>query len=160
MRKDPEMITEEQKEKRAQIKERLLGYRKALERVENAKMQLETLQEIIDFTPPDYKNPKVPGAKRKDFAEKLAEIEAMHREIDREWEDSIKELIEIKKLLLLTDSPRGFNILYRKYIRCQSWDTIAFEKTMDKRWTQRIHDRTLDEISENLERKEKKDGNN
>lgn len=149
-----DQITEKQKKRRQEVKEMLLDYRRALERIENARIQLETLQEIIDSAPVDYRKPKIAGKDRKDLSEKIAEIEKLHKEIDSEWMDSIQELVKIKKVLTLIENPRGFNILFRRYIRCQAWDTIAYEPITDKRWVQRIHDKTLDEIAEKMRGKE------
>ena len=132
---------------RDEIKKKLQGYREAQRRLETAQRELEVIESKL-VPSMDYSKPRVGGNKISDMADMIAKLSAMHDKVHAEYMEASHQLIEVKELLNGLDESRSREILSRRYISCQHWETISYEMRLDRRWIFRLHDRALDKIAE------------
>lgn len=132
---------------REEVKRKLQGYRMAQRQLEIAQRELEAFE--ASLTPPiDYSKPRVGGGKVADMADMVAKLSVIHDKIHRDYMDASQQLIEVKDLISRVEDAREREILTRRYISCQHWDTISYEMRLDRRWVFRVHDKALDSIAE------------
>ena len=132
---------------REEVKKYLQDYRQAQRRLEIAQRELEEFESKL--TPPiDYSKPRVGGGKKTDMADLIARLSAIHDKVHNEYMEASNQLIKVKEMLTKVEDAREREILTRRYISCQHWDTISYEMRLDRRWVFRLHDRALDKIAE------------
>ena len=132
---------------REEVKKYLQDYRQAQRRLEIAQRKLEEFESKL--TPPiDYSKPRVGGGKKTDMADLIARLSAIHDKVHNEYMEASNQLIKVKEMLTKVEDAREREILTRRYISCQHWDTISYEMRLDRRWVFRLHDRALDKIAE------------
>lgn len=132
---------------REEVKKILKGYRDSQRRYESAIRELEEFEAMIESVTIDYSKPKVKGGKRKELADVIDELKRMHEKADREWTESARAMVEVKELITKVKDEKCYEVVSRRYLSGQHWDTISYEMRLDKRWIFRLHDRALDEIA-------------
>lgn len=132
---------------REEIKKKLQGYREAQRRLEIAKRELEEFE--TKLTPPiDYSKPRVGGGKVTDMADMISKLSSIHERIHKDYIEASNNLLEVKEMLGRVEDTKEREILTRRYISCQHWDTISYEMRLDRRWIFRLHDRALDFLAD------------
>lgn len=139
---------------REEVKKKLQSFREAQRRLEIAERELEEFGSRL--TPPiDYSKPRVGGSNTSDMGDIVAKLSEMHDKIHKEFIEASNQLLEVKEMLNGVKDVREREILSRRYISCQHWDTISYEMRLDRRWIFRLHDRALDEIADDISKTDK-----
>lgn len=135
---------------RQEIKSKLRGYRDAQRRLETAERELEEFEAKIENITVDYSKPRVSGSQNKDVADVIDKLRQMHERINNEWLEASRRIIEVKEIINTFDDARAVEILSRRYISCQHWETISYEMRYSREHLIRLHDDYIYKLSQKV----------
>lgn len=114
-------------------------------KVEEAR-QIEELATSIKAVHWEKKSDK----QKTDLSDQLIKLEKAQEDIGKTIEEYIKKREEIKELIGEVRDTRQRNVLYRRYILFQDWESIAEQCHYNIRWVFQLHKEGLQVLKESI----------
>lgn len=80
----------------------------------------------------------------------IIRLDKVSQEIEKTITDIINKKEEVAAVINKIDNLKQREVLYRRYALCQSWETISEKMHYEKRYTQKLNGRALQEIDKIL----------
>lgn len=133
-----------------EAKQYLLQIRKSSRIINNKISELEVLRDISTKTTPNGNNVQfiVYGV-----SDKVGKTAAKIIDLQNEIEQEINRLAQLRQEVLKvldTLEPNMMDLLYRRYFKLESWETIANEMHYTYRWVLILHGKALLELQKKL----------
>ena len=135
---------------REQVIDILKSYRASQRRWETARREIEIIESKLTSYSIDYSKPRVDGGIKQGMEKLLAELADIHKRIDREAQEAGENLIAVKKLILSLDDATEYEVISRRYMSCQHWETISYEMRYSRSRIFQIHDNAITHICEKI----------
>ena len=127
-----------------EMRKRLYSFRDARRDFERSKRELEEVETMIQGLSIDYSKPRVTSSQEPDsLAKAIDELIRIRNKCAAQGEEAVNCMKDVVGLIHSVKDVRGKEILSRRYISCQHWNTIAYEMRTDRRWIIRLHDREV-----------------
>lgn len=129
-----------------------LEYVRSLEvRLRMKEERIAQLQhDICSLQALDYANDKITGGSPIDVSDKIARLDELIRDTNREWDELIEMREQAKALIAKLESATQQEVLTKRYIQNKRWEQIAVELNITWRHTFRIHRAALKEFSQKM----------
>lgn len=98
----------------------------------------------------DYAKDKITGGSPIDVSDKIARLDELIRDTNREWDELIEMREQAKALIAKLESATQQEVLTKRYIQNKRWEQIAVELNITWRHTFRIHRAALKEFSQKM----------
>lgn len=98
----------------------------------------------------DYAKDKITGGSPIDVSDKIARLDELIRDTNREWAELIEMREQAKTLIAKLESATQQEVLTKRYIQNKRWEQIAVELNITWRHTFRIHHAALEEFSQKM----------
>ena len=121
--------------------------RKSHLKYDSLRLELEEIETIIRNITVDYTKPKVQGSGGHDrLAAAMDRLLKIKKKCIYQADDCTRKIIEAKEMIDLVENPKAYDVLIRRYIRCQNWEDIAEECGIDYTTAFRRRDSGIREI--------------
>lgn len=129
-----------------------LEYVRSLEiRLRMKEERIAQLQhDICSLQALDYAKDKITGGSPIDVSDKIARLDELIRDTNREWDELIEMREQAKALIAKLESATQQEVLTKRYIQNKRWEQIAVELNITWRHTFRIHRAALKEFSQKM----------
>lgn len=129
-----------------------LEYVRSLEvRLRMKEERIAQLQhDICSLQALDYAKDKITGGSPIDVSDKIARLDELIRDTNREWDELIEMREQAKALIARLESATQQEVLTKRYIQNKRWEQIAVELNITWRHTFRIHRAALKEFSQKM----------
>lgn len=129
-----------------------LEYVRSLEvRLRMKEERIAQLQhDICSLQALDYAKDKITGGSPIDVSDKIARLDELIRNTNREWDELIEMREQAKALIAKLESATQQEVLTKRYIQNKRWEQIAVEMNITWRHTFRIHRAALKEFSQKM----------
>jgi DNA-directed RNA polymerase specialized sigma subunit len=129
-----------------------LEYIRSLEvRLRMKEERIAQLQhDICSLQALDYAKDKITGGSPIDVSDKIARLDELIRDTNREWDELIEMREQAKTLIAKLESATQQEVLTKRYIQNKRWEQIAVEMNITWRHTFRIHRAALDGFSQKM----------
>lgn len=98
----------------------------------------------------DYAKDKITGGSPIDVSDKIARLDELIRDTNREWDELIEMREQAKTFISKLESATQQEVLTKRYIQNKRWEQIAVEMNITWRHTFRIHRAALDGFSQKM----------
>ena len=98
----------------------------------------------------DYAKDKITGGSPIDVSDKIARLDELIRDTNREWDELIEMREQAKTFISKLESATQQEVLTKRYIQNKRWEQIAVELNITWRHTFRIHRAALKEFSQKM----------
>ena len=98
----------------------------------------------------DYAKDKITGGSPIDVSDKIARLDELIRDTNREWDELIEMREQAKTLIAKLESATQQEVLTKRYIQNKRWEQIAVEMNITWRHTFRIYRAALEEFSQKM----------
>ena len=98
----------------------------------------------------DYTKDRISGGSPIDVSDKIARLDELIRDTNREWDELIEMREQAKTLIARLESATQQEVLTKRYIQNKRWEQIAVELNITWRHTFRIHRAALEEFSQKM----------
>lgn len=105
-------------------------------------------RDICSLRALDYTADKICGGSPIDVSDKIARLDELIRETNREWDEFINAREKAEELIKKLESVRQQEVLTKRYIQNKRWEQIAVEMNITWRHTFRLHRAALEEFSQ------------
>ena len=106
--------------------------------------ELIHLRELGDISAMDYEKERVTSSPVQDS---MANIVCKIVDLENEINQDIKEYLEIKQEVIRTidslEEPELIDLLYRRYVRFEKWEKIAYKMNYSLRGIHKLHGKAL-----------------
>lgn len=129
-----------------------LEYVRSLEvRLRMKEERIAQLQhDICSLQALDYAKDKITGGSPIDVSDKIARLDELIRDTNREWDELIEMREQAKTLIAKLESATQQEVLTKRYIQNKRWEQIAVEMNITWRYTFRIHRAALEAFSQKM----------
>lgn len=129
-----------------------LEYIRSLEtRLRMKEERIAQLQhDICSLQALDYAKDKITGGSPIDVSDKIARLDELIRDTNREWDELIEVREQAKSLIAKLESATQQEVLTKRYIQNKRWEQIAVEMNITWRHTFRIHRAALEGVSQKM----------
>lgn len=129
-----------------------LEYVRSLEvRLRMKEERIAQLQhDICSLQALDYAKDKITGGSPIDVSDKIARLDELIQDTNREWDELIEMREQAKVLIAKLESATQQEVLTKRYIQNKRWEQIAVELNITWRHTFRIHRAALKEFSQKM----------
>lgn len=129
-----------------------LEYIRSLEtRLRMKEERIAQLQhDICSLQALDYAKDKITGGSPIDVSDKIARLDELIRDTNREWDELIEMREQAKALIAKLESATQQEVLTKRYIQNKRWEQIAVEMNITWRHTFRIHRAALEKFSQKM----------
>lgn len=129
-----------------------LEYIRSLEiRLRMKEERIAQLQhDICSLQALDYAKDKITGGSPIDVSDKIARLDELIRDTNRECDELIEMREQAKTLIAKLESATQQEVLTKRYIQNKRWEQIAVEMNITWRHTFRIHRAALDGFSQKM----------
>lgn len=129
-----------------------LEYIRSLEtRLRMKEERIAQLQhDICSLQALDYAKDKITGGSPIDVSDKIARLDELIRDTNREWDELIEMREQAQTLISKLESATQQEVLTKRYIQNKRWEQIAVEMNITWRHTFRIHRAALDGFSQKM----------
>lgn len=129
-----------------------LEYIRSLEtRLRMKEERIAQLQhDICSLQALDYAKDKITGGSPIDVSDKIARLDELIRDTNREWDELIEMREQAKSFISKLESATQQEVLTKRYIQNKRWEQIAVEMNITWRHTFRIHRAALDGFSQKM----------
>lgn len=129
-----------------------LEYVRSLEiRLRMKEERITQLQhDICSLQALDYAKDKITGGSPIDVSDKIARLDELIRDTNREWDELIEMREQAKTFISKLESATQQEVLTKRYIQNKRWEQIAVEMNITWRHTFRIHRAALDGFSQKM----------
>lgn len=135
-----------------------LSARDYLERIRHLESRLRMKESQIDqyrrdicsLRALDYTADKICGGSPIDVSDKIARLDELIRDTNREWDELIEMREQAKTFISKLESATQQEVLTKRYIQNKRWEQIAVEMNITWRHTFRIHRAALDGFSQKM----------
>lgn len=129
-----------------------LEYVRSLEiRLRMKEERIAQLQhDICSLQALDYAKDKITGGSPIDVSDKIAHLDELIRDTNREWDELIEMREQAKTLISKLESAKQQEVLTKRYIQNKRWEQIAVEMNITWRHTFRIHRAALETFSQKM----------
>lgn len=129
-----------------------LEYIRSLEiRLRMKEERIAQLQhDICSLQALDYAKDKITGGSPIDVSDKIARLDELIRDTNREWDELIEMREQAKTLISKLESVTQQEVLTKRYIQNKRWEQIAVELNITCRHTFRIHRAALEAFSQKM----------
>ena len=129
-----------------------LEYVRSLEvRLRMKEERIAQLQhDICSLQALDYAKDKITGGSPIDVSDKIARLDELIQDTNREWDELIEMREQAKTLISKLESATQQEVLTKRYIQNKRWEQIAVELNITWRHTFRIHRAALDGFSQKM----------
>lgn len=129
-----------------------LEYVRSLEvRLRMKEERIAQLQhDICSLQALDYAKDKITGGSPIDVSDKIARLDELIQDTNREWDELIEMREQAKALIAKLESATQQEVLTKRYIQNKRWEQIAVELNITWRHTFRIHRAALKEFSQKM----------
>ena len=132
-----------------EMRKKLYGFREARWEFERSQRELEEIESMIEGLSFDYSKPRVTSTPEQDkFSKMIDRLVKIREKCVKQGAEASLKMTDIKELIDSVEDARGREILSRRYISCQHWNTIAYEMRTDRRWLFTLHDREVEKLCE------------
>ena len=108
---------------------------------------IEVLDSKLQGLGVDYSRIKVKSTPVNDrIGELVDKLNSLKAEQEQAQETAIREMAKVVEAIQSVEDPKQREILQRRYIEGQTWDTIAQEMGYTWRWLIKLHGQALAEI--------------
>lgn len=98
----------------------------------------------------DYAKDKITGGSPIDVSDKIARLDELIRDTNREWDELIEMREQAKTFISKLESATQQEVLTKRYIQNKRWEQIAVEMNITWRHTFRIHRAALEGVSQKM----------
>lgn len=128
-------------------REILGGYIRNRDLIIQYRREAEAIETALTSVSIDYTREKVQATPNDDrMAEAIDKLMALQTEINDTMREAIEQMEKILRLISAIKEPVLRELLWRRWIRGQTMETIAEEMRRDVRWIYRLHARALRQI--------------
>lgn len=129
-----------------------LEYIRSLEtRLRMKEERIAQLQhDICSLQALDYAKDKITGGSPIDVSDKIARLDELIRDTNREWDELIEMREQAKSFISKLESATQQEVLTKRYIQNKRWEQIAVEMNITWRHTFRIHRAALEGVSQKM----------
>lgn len=129
-----------------------LEYIRSLEvRLRMKEERIAQLQhDICSLQALDYAKDKITGGSPIDVSDKIARLDELIRDTNREWDELIEMREQAQTLISKLESATQQEVLTKRYIQNKRWEQIAVEMNITWRHTFRIHRAALEGVSQKM----------
>lgn len=129
-----------------------LEYVRSLEiRLRMKEERIAQLQhDICSLQALDYAKDKITGGSPIDVSDKIARLDELIRDTNREWDELIEMREQAKTFISKLESATQQEVLTKRYIQNKRWEQIAVEMNITWRHTFRIHRAALEGVSQKM----------
>lgn len=129
-----------------------LEYVRSLEvRLRMKEERIAQLQhDICSLQALDYAKDKITGGSTIDVSDKIARLDELIRDTNRELDELIEMREQAKTFISKLESATQQEVLTKRYIQNKRWEQIAVEMNITWRHTFRIHRAALDGFSQKM----------
>ena len=129
-----------------------LEYIRSLEiRLRMKEERIAQLQhDICSLQALDYAKDKITGGSPIDVSDKIARLDELIRDTNREWDELIEMREQAKALISKLESATQQEVLTKRYIQNKRWEQIAVAMNITWRHTFRIHRAALEAFSQKM----------
>ena len=100
-------------------------------------------RDICSLRALDYTADKICGGSPVDVSDKIARLDELIRETNREWDEFINTREKAEKLIKQLESVRQQEVLRRRYFQNEKWELIAVEMNIVWSSVRRLHLKAL-----------------
>ena len=119
---------------------KLYAYLDAKTEYERLERQIEEIETRIQGLGVDYSKVKIKTTPNKDkIADNIDELNKLHKEAELKMQEQVKTMQAVLKAIDSVEDATKRDILQRRYIEGESWESIAVEKNYSWRHIQRLH---------------------
>ena len=129
-----------------------LEYIRSLEtRLRMKEERIAQLQhDICSLQALDYAKDKITGGSPIDVSDKIARLDELIRDTNREWDELIEIREQAQTLISKLESAKQQEVLTKRYLQNKRWEQIAVEMNITWRHTFRLHRAALDGFSQKM----------
>lgn len=125
----------------------LRRYRDAREKYQTSQRELEEIETMINGLSVDYSKQKVQTSPEADkLADMVDRLHSLREKCFRTGEKAVKEMEQTKELIDKVDNALLHDVLSRRYISCQKWETIAVAKGYSWEGIHKLHRQAVEEV--------------
>ena len=119
---------------------KLYAYLDAKTEYERLERQIEEIETRIQGLGVDYSKVKIKTTPNNDkIADNIDELNKLHKEAELKMQEQVKTMQAVLKAIDSVEDATKRDILQRRYIEGESWESIAVEKNYSWRHIQRLH---------------------
>lgn len=116
-------------------------------KIENKQMQVQSLYDLILSIGVSMEEEKVQSSHSQDpLGNTIARIVDLQKEINADIDKYVDKKLEAIRLINTLENDESINILFRRYIKYEEWQTIADELHFSRQAIDKKHKRALAEF--------------
>lgn len=136
-------------------KEFMKQHERAVEKIRQLEIQIYDIEQTLGIKGVNYDSqPHGSGINQvtEATATKLIELREVQKDlVDKLW----TKRIEIERVIFLMEDATFAELLQRKYIRLQTWESIAADMKFDSRYIYKLHGKALVEVDKIIRKRKR-----
>ena len=121
-------------------------------RIRSIKARLATLKDLAQSITPQMS--EAPGGSKGRNSDRVGEVASAIADLESELSEEILDFFRVTNTInaainAFVQDELSRSIFKARYVNCGTWDAVAVECYVSRRWAQTLHDRALPELREN-----------